>query len=859
MPDGEAGRGARVTDQRVNQLRNRHGKLVDARLASEPQGMREAAVASGAGTPAERAIAHVRSFDPTPAGTYAEWLLTRWLRGAIHLEDLPAMRDLLRRFEARRPTLPEKDINAYAGPPDLAAALPRERPKEDPGCFEGRESELRNPPQAAVLLDDGRFLVVRPLTREAAQYWGWHTGRGHHPWCVSWGVPGTPQERYANRFDAWRTRGPFLFFFDLSTSSAPGDFRSAEAYAIQLGYGGPSVTPMANGSSEYADCLLSTTLRPALAGKAREAVASRYPWLDPEWAATADEDAVMRLTQATSRRRIESIVPMLREVGRLTGHVGRAAIRAWLSLDMSSFVQGAQGPQGFSLLAGAIGWEELEAGTIIAALNTMQLDPAEIPQAIAQGPDLAAAALLREDGPTAEALSRADQDALERAIPHGCAQPGTFHLLPARPSPSMVALVSSPCGLHCHPGELRSWLRARKSHLGREHHEAAVAAGAGMINVPAQWRDAHMEMALLMASPGLASQAADPLSRLNSPGAGFAGRYLADGQWATSLSTAGYALIGGSFGRISDVPANRIGKGWTVRKIEPSRRVADIVARHQSLPGFTLRLADGIASVHKASPTPKEEAAMRMSSSSERRLCEGIQTAAALLPRAEDLSALLAFGLVPHDGHAIPEASLPREEGTGGLLWSGAEWRNGAVLVARRGNRSVLRLWCDGQDACVTIARSASQATSAALADGVAARWPGRKITVAREWKPSAAPEIAGLGIAGDGRLCALREESVGSQKRVAGGKMLSAWWSPATATLSAFIADEALAVARLEHLGVVVRKPDGYEVSIAGRPAGPWMANVSLELWYAERILLEEAIRRRMDPDGDLVQTKRR
>lgn len=155
-------------------------------------------------TNAERLIRYVSKFDPTPKQQYSQWLVVRWLKNGIKLEDLEAIRDMLAIFTEVKNQLQKRDINQYRDKDDLEAAVNPfmvSNAAEMPEDERVRQRMLQSD-QTTVLYDGPEMRVLVPHTKESAAYWGCTTD-----WCTTWGMPGTRHPDRGSHYEYYAKRG----------------------------------------------------------------------------------------------------------------------------------------------------------------------------------------------------------------------------------------------------------------------------------------------------------------------------------------------------------------------------------------------------------------------------------------------------------------------------------------------------------------------------------------------------------------------------------------------------------------------------------------------------------------------------
>lgn len=174
--------------------------------ASEPPVLIDDIDKTEGNTNAERLIRYMSKFDPTPKQQYSQWLVVRWLKNGIKLEDLEAIRDMLAIFTEVKNQLQKRDINQYRDKDDLEAAVNPFMVSNAAAMPEDEKVRQRmlQADQTTVLYDGPEMRVLVPHTKESAAYWGCTTD-----WCTTWGMPGTKYpERRDNYYERYASQGP---------------------------------------------------------------------------------------------------------------------------------------------------------------------------------------------------------------------------------------------------------------------------------------------------------------------------------------------------------------------------------------------------------------------------------------------------------------------------------------------------------------------------------------------------------------------------------------------------------------------------------------------------------------------------
>lgn len=134
---------------------------------------------------AEGTIRYILANDPDPKKTFSTWIVTMFSRGYFLLEDLPRVTDGIAIYlEAKRAHhIPRNhDLGTVKTLGDFYDLIAPFRGDSATGEIVDRTYEAQMYQQAEVLLDSPNYKVLKPLTKEAAQWFGRHT-----EWCTAWG------------------------------------------------------------------------------------------------------------------------------------------------------------------------------------------------------------------------------------------------------------------------------------------------------------------------------------------------------------------------------------------------------------------------------------------------------------------------------------------------------------------------------------------------------------------------------------------------------------------------------------------------------------------------------------------------
>jgi hypothetical protein len=345
-----------LLDEDVPRRFKPYADRIEQRLSAELPSLQAKVAEQEGETVPEQVINFIKRYDPTPQGTYTEWLILRWLSNTYSLEDLEGIRENLRIFNNKRAQIEIKDILKYKTPIELAAAVRRFIKVDDavPEYFQGREAEIKSSKHTDILLDNAEFLVVHPKDKESAQYWGFHTGTNGQPWCIAWGIPNTPLKNHSNHFANYTSNDkPFIIFFD---KRGHASFRDGPAYAVRLHPDVPMLTLKENGSEIPAIPYLTGTLAPAVTGKVAQILYKRYPWMAADFWEAASDDSIKEIVYRDPGR----FYPLAFQHGRAGVDLQRAYLGKIRSFGFANFSPEIAAEARISDLVTIVGQREFE-------------------------------------------------------------------------------------------------------------------------------------------------------------------------------------------------------------------------------------------------------------------------------------------------------------------------------------------------------------------------------------------------------------------------------------------------------------------------------------------------------------------
>jgi hypothetical protein len=183
---------------------------------------------------ARNLITYLSRFDPSHNQQFIQWMVLRYLKGQLRLEDTEAAKEYLSAFlemKAHRQLQPNQtDINKYQTLADLRAVVQSAQQLAVQSTDQEEREMLK---QAKVLYDKSDMRVLIPLTQAAACYFGRNT-----EWCTAWGdhqeMGLKNQGRHpgrSNRYDSYTRQGP-LYIIELKPVMSPDN--SQEAYPARI-------------------------------------------------------------------------------------------------------------------------------------------------------------------------------------------------------------------------------------------------------------------------------------------------------------------------------------------------------------------------------------------------------------------------------------------------------------------------------------------------------------------------------------------------------------------------------------------------------------------------------------------------
>jgi hypothetical protein len=146
-------------------------------------------------------------------GKYAKWLLKLYSNDNLNLDDLNKIEKYLPIFDklSKSDKTTNKDINTYNSLDDVYNVI---NSYLDSNKTISKGDEIRKTKEKAKKIDinDNRFIVIQPLTKQASCYYG----KGSQ-WCTS-------SNTSDNKFDEYISLGPLYIIMDKSKRNDVGDY-----------------------------------------------------------------------------------------------------------------------------------------------------------------------------------------------------------------------------------------------------------------------------------------------------------------------------------------------------------------------------------------------------------------------------------------------------------------------------------------------------------------------------------------------------------------------------------------------------------------------------------------------------------
>lgn len=130
-------------------------------------------------------VDYISSFDPSPKKIYTLWMVQRFMKSEVSLDDLSGVQYYLQVFEANKNRITLKDIGQYKTIVQLADVIAKFEEKSAPA------EKLMNNDDMQVVYDSGNVQVVIPKSKKGAIALGEGT-----VWCTAW--PDSRGNRFAN-------------------------------------------------------------------------------------------------------------------------------------------------------------------------------------------------------------------------------------------------------------------------------------------------------------------------------------------------------------------------------------------------------------------------------------------------------------------------------------------------------------------------------------------------------------------------------------------------------------------------------------------------------------------------------------
>ena len=170
--------GLLTESQRRDFVLKTHGAQIDVKFASSNQtddivniitdGLEEGA------SVAERVVDYLTQYDPSPKKLYTLWLVQRFIKGELLLEDAPGAATYLAYFDTHKRRFDKKDIGQYKSMDELSLAIAEFKEVSD-------ETALVNNDDMRVWYDSPNFTIAQPKSEAGAKSLGEGT-----IWCTAW-------------------------------------------------------------------------------------------------------------------------------------------------------------------------------------------------------------------------------------------------------------------------------------------------------------------------------------------------------------------------------------------------------------------------------------------------------------------------------------------------------------------------------------------------------------------------------------------------------------------------------------------------------------------------------------------------
>lgn len=209
-----------LLENRIDTLRSKYNEPLTKFLshASIPPKIRRKITDASGNIDANLLFNLVLMADPDPTKKNTQWVLNLIVANRMPLEDIEKVPGYLSKWmekKKKRDLPPEAmDLGRFKSLGDLFAAIS----DSDTQMANADDAELAEiMQQSKVWMDTSHYLIVSPLTTEAAQFWG----RGTE-WCTAWG---DPKGKYANRTSqflsgqAYGTKGYVYVIIDKTTNN----------------------------------------------------------------------------------------------------------------------------------------------------------------------------------------------------------------------------------------------------------------------------------------------------------------------------------------------------------------------------------------------------------------------------------------------------------------------------------------------------------------------------------------------------------------------------------------------------------------------------------------------------------------
>lgn len=193
---------------RLDYLKKNFGERLEAKASNDPQTVALGIHNLDGETLGDKVIAYIVNYDPSRNKQYSQWMVHRYLKNEVTLEDMYKAAEYMAVFERAKPRLEKKDINTYKTFGELFVAIRPFIEGNEPVSANAEKREvrqrMRSDENINVIYDEDDMLIVVPKNIDAAKFWG----RGTQ-WCTS--------AENNNMFTSYNRDGPLYIILERAT------------------------------------------------------------------------------------------------------------------------------------------------------------------------------------------------------------------------------------------------------------------------------------------------------------------------------------------------------------------------------------------------------------------------------------------------------------------------------------------------------------------------------------------------------------------------------------------------------------------------------------------------------------------